>query len=857
MQRETKIMTRMTLKQILIAITILTSGYAQAIPNDSNPSDSLTTDTLPAGAEKLGEVTVVTKVAYNSEKALVREQRQSAVVQSGISARQIEKSQDKDASEAIRRIPGISIIDDKYVMVRGLSQRYNNVWINSGAVPSSEADSRAFSFDIIPAGQIENMVIVKSPSPEYPADFTGGFILLKTKQTVKQPLFNISASLGVNTRTTFQDLYLGEGDHKALGDFQYYNESAIDPVASGLDNNWKIKRQTAIPEMKATLSYGNTWRTYDGTALGLIAAVNFTNGYKRLTNMENSLFGPYDVSNDKPIYLRRAIDDQYSHDQRLGAMLNMSLRPNGGDTYYEWNNILNVLTKNRFTERWGVNAQPDSINNLEYYYSKRLTYNTQLNGHHEWVDNQLEWSGGYSYATRKRPDRRMIERTDRTDATMGIYRISREYTDLNEHIASLAANYKHHFEQDEYQLTLLGGTYGEYRSRDYRARELQYGWLPDNTLPSGWIFNPDVPGSVLIDENYGPDKLFVYEEVNWINSYKAHQSMAAGYIAAHLEWQNLRLHAGVRYEDCAQTLKQNTRQYEQSLQNTTYHYRDFFPSVNVVWMLANDHQLRAAYGRSVNRPEFRELSPSVFYDFDLGSSVMGNYDLKAAYIDNVDLRYEWYPRSGEQISVALFYKHFKNPIEWTYTVAGGTDLVYSYINAKGANNYGVEVDIRKSLDFIGMNAWSLSCNASWIHSRVTFEEGTNNIDRPMQGQSPYLINAGLFFNPERGGWSASILYNIIGKRIIGVGNRYGNASDGSARTIPNSYEMPRHAIDLSVGKKWNHWQARLAVRDLLAQAYVFKQYEDVTIDGATKTISETNRRYRPGTNIYITLSYEF
>ena len=130
----------------------------------------------------LGEVSVTAVARRNTETAQVQEQKRSLVVQTGVSAQQIARTQDKDASEVIRRVPGVSIINEKFVMVRGLSQRYNNVWLNGGAVPSSEADSRAFSFDILPSSQLDNMVIVKSPAPEYPADFTGGFILVNTKQ---------------------------------------------------------------------------------------------------------------------------------------------------------------------------------------------------------------------------------------------------------------------------------------------------------------------------------------------------------------------------------------------------------------------------------------------------------------------------------------------------------------------------------------------------------------------------------------------------------------------------------------------------------------------------------------------------
>jgi len=319
----------------------------------------------------------------------------------------------------------------------------------------------------------------------------------------------------------------------------------------------------------------------------------------------------------------------------------------------------------------------------------------------------------------------------------------------------------------------------------------------------------------------------------------------------------LSIYAGARYEYNRQVLWMNTRQYEESLQSTTYDGNDIFPSLNMAYRFNYRHQLRVAYGRSVNRPEFRELSTSVYYDFELGSNVMGNYNLKPAHIDNVDLRYEWYPSAGEQISVAFFYKHFRNPIEWTYTVAGGTDLVYSFMNARGADNYGLELDIRKNLDFMGLKNFSLSFNGAWIKSKVQFAPGTNNIDRPMQGQSPYLVNTGVFYNNTKRGWTAAVLYNRIGRRIIGVGNRYGTGADGSARNIPNSYEMPRNSIDLSIGKKIGKWELKATVRDVLAERCIYKQFENVTIDGRPRTIEEVTRSYRPGRTFNLAIGYNF
>lgn len=791
---------------------------------------------------ELGEVIMSAVKLSNTETAVLHEQKESNVAQTAVSAAQISKTQDKDAGEVIRRVPGVSIIDNKFVMVHGLSQRYNNVWINGGAVPSSEADSRAFSFDIIPAGQIDNMTITKSPAPEYPADFSGGFITIATRQTVTERKMALGFGVGYNDESTFRSF---SGLHR------YQSKSEM--LRSGIINDWVPRDMKALPSIKLNGNYADSWRMGD-YELGVTSTINFSTGQQRMMDMENSLYGPYDISNDRPVYLRRAIDNQYTTNRQFGTMMNLSLSSPAKGSRYEWNNLLSIIGKDRYSERWGVNAQPDSINNMEYFHSSRLTYNTQLRGKHLMGASSVDWIVSYSYANRNLPDRRLIERTDRTDYTMGIYRISREFTRLDEHIASASANYQQHISDG---LSLKTGVYGEYRTREYRTRQFQYGWNPENSLPAGWLFDDDIQGNILRPENYAPNRLYLYEEVNFMNNYQATQAQGAGYVAADIRWERLKVYAGVRYEYVHQVLGLNTRQFEESRKNSIYTYSDLFPSINFAYAFNDKHQLRLAYGRSVNRPEFRELSPSVYYDFDLGSSVMGNYDLKEAMVDNVDLRWEWYPRSGELISIALFYKHFSYPIEWTYTIAGGTDLVYSYINAHGANNYGIEVDMRKNLDFIGMPRLSMSLNVSLINSKVQFAEGSNDIDRPMQGQSPYIVNAGFFYQHDKKGVTAALMYNVIGKRIIGVGNRYGAAADGTSRNIPNSYEMPRHQVDLTMGKRLGYWQLTAAVRDLLAQPVVFQQMEEIVSAGHKHTVKEVNRKYHPGRNFNITIGYNF
>lgn len=808
---------------------------------------------MEAESQTLGDVTVVARMKKNTDAALLTSTRNSLLVQSGVSVQQISKTQDKDASEVIRRVPGISIIDDKFVMVRGLSQRYNNVWINNGAVPSSEADSRAFSFDIIPSSQLDNMVIIKSPAPEYPADFTGGFILIQTKDMPSENAFSVSLGGSVNDRTHFHNFYRAQGGHSRLpSTLNMLNGRAVSLLGNGFNNDWTVKKRTPVADWSGNMTFNHRWETENGRKYGLLAALNYSNSYKTFTDMENSLFGSYDIANDRSNYLRRSIDDQYNHHRRAGAMLNVTFVPRKSGQRYEFKNIFNQLNRERYTSRRGISAQSDQEESAEYYYNSRTTYNGQFTGRYTGEAGKLDWNAGYAYANRNLPDRRRYLRNDALEPdVMSLTNgndISREFTWLDEHIVSGSVNYQHDFTFGDFMPSLKAGVYTEYRTRQYDTRLFYYNWNSSTTtLPAGFR-TWDIPSRLMSEENYGLDKLHLMEEKNMTNDYSGNNLLAAGYFGVNIPWGNLNVYAGLRYENNKMELISNTRDDVKSPKSVFYKNSDFFPSVNATYKLAEKHQLRLAYGKSVNRPEFREVSTSVYYDFDLASPVQGNPALQSAYIQNIDLRYEFYPGSGEQISVALFYKNFDNPIEWTYTVTGGTDLTYSYKNAKSATNYGIEVDIRKNLDFIGLKNFSWMFNGAWIKSKVNFEKGSLEEDRPMQGQSPYLINTGIFYQNPDITLNVGVLYNRIGKRIIGVGRSVGTTGGEDSNNIPNSYEMPRNAIDFSIGKKFGkHWEVKAAVRDILAEKVYFKQFAKA--NGAEH--EQVTKCYRPGRTISV------
>ena len=328
------------------------------------------------------------------------------------------------------------------------------------------------------------------------------------------------------------------------------------------------------------------------------------------------------------------------------------------------------------------------------------------------------------------------------------------------------------------------------------------------------------------------------ESTNKSDSYTSDTKLGAAYVAAKLNWgEKLNANVGVRMEYYQLKLDGYESDGIKPVhldQSST----EFFPSLNVAYSLTDKQQVRVAYGRSVNRPEFREVVPY----------------LKNAYTNSVDLRYEFYPSPGETVTIGGFYKYFADPIEQTYNEAG-SGLQYTFHNADHAKAFGVEVDIKKRLDFVGLDDLSFVFNGAYIHSKVYFAEGSFERDRAMQGQSPYLVNTGLFYQNDDKGISASVLYNRIGKRIETVGIPAQNPNDD----IPDIYEMPRNALDLSFSKKLGKYvEVKAGIKDLLNSKIEYKQFLELTDDaGAKRDVEQLVRSYRPGVTVNLGVSVKF
>ncbi|MDR3351347.1 MAG: outer membrane beta-barrel protein [Prevotellaceae bacterium] len=854
------------------------------IATEDNTAVEVNAEMAPAGV-RLDEITVTAARRHHSDIAVLSAMKEAPVTMSGISSQTIARTQDRDAAEAVKRIPGISIIGDRFIVIRGLAQRYNNAWLNGMALPSAEADSRAFSFDLIPGSQIENMMIVKTPAAEYPADYAGGFVLIRTKAVTGTNSLQVAGGTGMHSETHFRDFKRSKGSGSDWLGFdnglrqlkgvpsRMSNElpaqaAEINRVTqTGFNNDWTVTSATPALDRRLNMSL-NRSRRGERVEAGLALALNYSYANKTVREMNNAQFGVYSAGTDEPVYRFKYTDQLYTTDVKWGGMANFLLLPksgNGAAHRYEFRNLFNQLGRNRYTlrEGWRNVSGYYEQQQEEYAYQSRTSYSGQFSGTHLFNEskNELTWNAGYAYSNRYQPDRRIIER--QKDPSNGVYEyavdrseISRYFTALDESVFSGAANYTRKITvRDGQPLELKAGVYGAHTARAYRTRNFSYTWnLSDNALPAGFETLP--ADRLLSPEHLGaPDKIYVRDETDNTDNYDAAHTLLAGYAAVNLPLRRFHLYMGLRFEHCATRMTAYTQIATDKKRYDDYMYNNFFPSLNATYSITRRSLLRLACGITVNRPELRELAASTYYDFDLFSLFSGNPGLKQATVYNLDLRYEWYPSEEDAVSLAFFFKQFQNPVELTFFEAGGA-IQYSYDNAVSANNLGFEIDARKSLDDIGLAGWTTTLNLTIVASKVYFEESSRNHDRPMQGQSPYIINAGLLYRLPSEWLRAGLFYNRIGERIIGLGRTGGDSINND---IPDLYERSRNLLDFTLSVRLGKiFELRGAARDIFAEPVEWVQYPKFTdAGGATQERQQATRSYRPGRNFQLTLSATF
>lgn len=823
-----------------------------------------------SNSQNLNEVVITSKASQESINTLYANQKASLSISSGISAELIRRSPDRNTSEVLKRVSGASIQDNKFIIVRGLSDRYNSAMLNNAVLPNTEVDKKAFSFDILPSNLIDAIVVNKTASADIPGDFSGGVVQVTTKDFPDSRFFNFSLGTSYNTQSTFKDFQKASGSKNgAFGSYNkdrnipasfpsraaYLNAPIADRIALSKQfaNNWGYNgvKSTLGPIFQA--NYGTTKRYKDNSQFGTVLSLSYRYDERLKTS-------------DQKAYAGQSLGDQfsdkvYSYNTNIGGLANFAY--SWGNNKIALKNIYNRVLENQFTSREGIDDSQSKFLRTADYLLQRSLISNQLSGNHLLsVDKKikLDWNLNFANTNRKEPGFKRME-YQQEDGVAGYTRAS--VPSSGQADPRLAGNFSSKLNENLYggsfDITvpvkwfqdnnkIKFGYFGQYRKRDFAARVIGFtrnGNFDTSllTLPQDQIFAP-----ANIRENG-----FVLNEItNGGDQYDANSLLNAGYVMfdGYLT-EKLRLGIGARLESYHQQLNSADNNFTPIIVDTTY--TNLLPSANLIYNLTEKASLRLSGSQTVGRPEFREIAPFSFYDFNRNVSVVGNPNLKQSKTTNFDLGYAVYPSSGQVFSLSAFYKKFDRPIEQTLQL-GTSGRTFGYANSKSATLYGAEMEFRRPLNFIGESFSNItfSTNASYMKSEVKVATTVNTTGkRPLQGQSPYLINAGLQYTSKAENSSGvSLLFNRIGKRIWAVGN----VQD------PDIYERSRNVLDLQLAQKFakSRAEVKLNYSDILNNKAIYYQKvkgsdPNAAFDAKTDNVNISDRF---GSTFTLTFSYK-
>ncbi|MCB2406890.1 TonB-dependent receptor [Hymenobacter lucidus] len=846
--------------------------------------------TMEENVTNLKEVTVTGQKQTGTEVAMIQDLKKSEVVVSGMSNDQIVKTLDRDAAEVVKRIPGVTIQSNNFIVIRGLAERYNTVLLNDALTPSAEVDTRSFSFDILPSSVIDRVLIFKSGSPELPGEMGGGVVKVYTKNSVLENATSLSVSGWARSNTTFKSGYqvssrsntdwLGfdNGTRQMPGGTPEKLDNAAQPQ---FRNEWLPSRITARPDLRISLGLSRRYEI-GSVYLSNITSLSYSNTHEQTNITRSRYLIETDPATNQPRQQYLYNDERAVTGTRLGIIHNWQARLNDRNRI-EFRNFLNQLGTDEVTHRTGqiLDQGLDRQSNALHYQSRTI-YSGQLQGSHDLGAGEhtnVTWAAGYNYVYKDEPDysrynsQRITPREGDTPRPFLVvipnggnpYDASRFFSSLKENTYMASGQWERRIMgRDTTQATqkkIRVGFYTEQKKRNFENRYFSY--VIGN---SAYFENEDNAErvnrlvSLPIDQIFAPENLDpqtgfkLSEGTVPRDRYTAQNTLVAGYISGVVTVSDqLNISGGVRVEYNRKSLVNG------SPTDTAYLEKRVIPmpSLNATFNFNQRSLLRLAGSVTVNRPEFREVANYAYFDYTNNAIITGNRDLKTATIYNGDLRYEFYPSRSELLSVGVFYKYFRDAIEQS-TQSVSTEQTYlTFQNADNAYDVGVEVEARKSFVELTQNPFlqhfSLVLNASLIKSRVQLKENGENkdfalSDRALQGQSPYVVNAGVFYQDDATHWQISAQYNVLGQRIQFAGDKQFNYS---------VIEMPRHVIDLAVTKGiGQHMQIKAGMQDVLNQKV--RQYYDFDRSGKI----DSNERgpfaeFRRGSYSTLGLTYNF
>jgi outer membrane receptor protein involved in Fe transport len=799
---------------------------------------------LEAKSTAIKEVIVEAKADKRNESALLMERKKAPVVQDSIGAQEIARTPDNNAGEAARRVVGVTLVDNKYVFIRGLGGRYVQTLLNSSIMPSPEPDEPSVPLDLFPTALLSNLNVLKTYTPDLPAQFGGGSLTVDTNTFPTKFELKLRGTFGVDTVTTFQqrptapssvseafgfrnparDLPSVFPDDRAFQQSTDRNRPGITPEQQqeggrALPNRWTPGSVAAAPNGSFGAQVGDTIKLGAERRLGYLAAVQW--GRRERTRR---IFVADVSASEGGLEIENPTDSLISSvSASTSALANIGFQFNRDN---EVNLLVLGLTN---AENQAVTAAgPETLSAMQEQENYRLQFTqrqlvfAQLKGFHRisaLADLEVEWQGNYSRVERPEPDIRdsryfISPDTGALNLRLQPNSAERFFLSLSEDSGGGNASATLPFRGFRFKV----GGFGQYQARTFEGRRFRFFEVRRPT-PTG------VAEEVLTPESIGPGpgtQFILSESTLGQDSYRSSLALWGGF--GLVEWKAaewLRVQAGVRYEGSAQVVTVGSPFATDSNMRPPIdrRYHNPVPSLNVTWSPLSTVNVRAAYSYTLARPSFRELSPFLFFDMVRRRNIAGNPELLQTTIHHGDVRAEWFPTDTEVFALG---KQFINPIE-RVVVGQASNFDFGFRNADAAQLLGVELEARTSLGRLtpALKDVRLGANGSLIYSRVVLTNTVGqlgNTDRPLQGQSPWVLNAFVTWAKPEWGTELGVFYNVYGPRI----------SEVAVNPLPDFYEQPVHKVDVTFSQAFGKgFQFKAGVANALNQNLRIQQADVV------------------------------
>jgi hypothetical protein len=787
-----------------VSIQVLLLGYAPQTVTDIQVSGSGVTRVdvvLERQALQLGGITVSAEADLGSAVTLVSEQRSAQGVVNAISAEQISRSPDGDAAAAVKRVSGVTVQDGKYVFVRGLGERYTTSSLNGTRIPSPEPERKMVPLDLFPSGLLQAISTSKTFTPDQPGDFSGGNVDIRTPSFPAQTTWSFSMSSGWDAEATGRTILQAPTEGRewlasATGPRQipsaaenFSGASSRGEEVNGVVNAfrpvWRVQEGSGRLPLSMGGSVGGSSPLF-GQTLGFLGSLTYGNSESARVDERRARIGTGEVPID-------AYEGSSGTSSVLwGGIANLAALV-GTHSQIHLNNTYNRSADHTARREVGTDENTQATVQVDRMtYVERVVRSHQLRGEHQLgMRHRFDWSANVSAVSRSEPDR--SEFVTWLDPEVPVWfndfeGAVRTFGALEEDTREASALYEFSFGENRgspHRIRVGGSFRGverDARSQGFRIQS--FDWAPNDAR---WQAPPE---EFFDGRHAGPgDAIFLLSRELSGGRYTASDELAAGFAMAEVNlMERLRLIGGARVEQYTLTVGAENQLGQPSVVERDY--TDVLPAITAVVALSETHQLRLAASRTLARPEYRELAPITYREVLGGEQVIGNAELERTLIDNFDARWEWYPGPGEVISLGVFAKRFDRPVEERYLARSGTDT-RTFENAESATNEGVELEVSAGLGRLApvLEPLAAFTNLTLMRSRVN-TGNPDDVERSMVGQAPYVLNAGLTWAGSRQAWTGTLLYNVVGERIV-------NAR-ASGATVSDVVERPRHMVDLSL-----------------------------------------------------------